>query len=442
MSATGTGKARRRKRYELPGMAAVTNCASPVGWKQVLLRDICERIDYGYTASAKQERVGPKFLRITDVVPDIIDWSAVPYCEISGKDLEKYRLQEGDIVIARTGATTGYAKLIKTHPKSVFASYLVRVRVGKEHDNRYVGLLVESDQYKRFIKTNLGGAAQPHANAQVLTSFPLLLPPLPVQRKIAAILSGYDDLIENNTRRIKILEEMAQALYREWFVHFRFPGHEKVKLVDSPLGPIPEDWEVKKLGSVCEIVMGQSPKSEFYNEKGEGLPFHQGVTDFGPRFPTHRIYCTFLNRIAEAGDILFSVRAPVGRINVANKRIVVGRGLCAIHSRSGNQLFMLHQLKERFKEEDMMGGGTIFKAVTKDDLQKIDFLVLGDQLVQGFEQHCQPIARQIENLTKKNANLRRTRDLLLPKLVSNEIAVDALEIEGDLEHGISESPSV
>lgn len=431
MSATGTGKARRRKRYELPGMAAVTNCANPVGWKQVLLRDICERIDYGYTASAKQEQVGPKFLRITDIVPDIIDWSAVPYCEISGKDLEKYRLEEGDIVIARTGATTGYAKLIKTHPKSVFASYLVRVRVGKEHDNRYVGLLVESDQCKRFIKTNLGGAAQPHANAQVLTSFPLLLPPLPIQRKIAEILSTYDDLIENNTRRIKILEEMAQALYREWFVHFHFPGHDKVKLVVSSLGPIPEGWEVTRLGDLCEIVMGQSPKSKFYNDKGEGLPFHQGVTDFGSHFPTDRVYCTVQNRIAEAGDILLSVRAPVGRINVANKRLVIGRGLCAIRSRNGNELFVLHQLKGRFKEEDMMGGGTIFKAVTKDDVHRIDFFVPSEQLVHEFEQHCQPFATQIENLTKKNANLRHTRDLLLPRLISGEVGVGNFAVNAE-----------
>ena len=145
---------------------------------------------------------------------------------------------------------------------------------------------------------------------------------------------------------------MAQAIYREWFVHFRFPGHKKAKRVPSPLGPIPEGWEARKLGDECEIVMGQSPKSEFYNQQGEGLPFHHGVTDFGPHFPTDRVYCTVENRIAEAGDILFSVRAPVGRINVTLSRIIIGRGLGAIRNRRGNQTFTLHQLKERFSEED------------------------------------------------------------------------------------------
>ncbi len=256
----------------------------------------------------------------------------------------------------------------------------------------------------------------------------LQLPQRVVQEKIAAILSAYDDLIENNTRRIRILEEMAQAIYREWFVHFRFPGHKKVKLVNSPLGPIPEGWEAKKLGEVCDIVMGQSPKSEFYNEQGEGLPFHQGVTDFGPHFPNDRVYCTVQNRIAEAGDILFSVRAPVGRINVTLKRIVIGRGLCAIRNRKGNQGFTLHQLKERFAEEDTMGGGTIFKAVTKEDMHGVGFLQPRGEIIQSYEDRSHPMDKLIETLNQKNVNLRATRDLLLPKLISGELDVSDLDI--------------
>jgi type I restriction enzyme, S subunit len=218
----------------------------------VQLSKISEAIEYGYTASAVKEPIGPKFLRITDIVPDNIDWMEVPYCQIEESKKEKYILKSGDIVIARTGATTGYAKYLKNPPPSIFASYLVRVRVKKGVDSRYVGLVVQSDSYKKFIKTNMGGAAQPNANAKVLTSFPVPLPSLSTQKKIAAILSAYDDLIENNLRRIKILEEMAQTLYGEWFVKFRFPGHQKVKMVDSPLGKIPEGWEAKRLGDIAE----------------------------------------------------------------------------------------------------------------------------------------------------------------------------------------------
>ena len=139
----------------------------PSGWKEVILRDLCESYRYGYTAKAQAEPVGPKLLRITDIVPDLVDWSSVPHCEIDSDKVAKYRLKEGDIVIARTGATTGYAKRIKRNPDAVFASYLVRLRISEEHDNQYIGCVVESDTYKQFIKTNLSGAAQPHANAQV-----------------------------------------------------------------------------------------------------------------------------------------------------------------------------------------------------------------------------------------------------------------------------------
>ena len=400
-------------------------------WDRVILREICDSVNYGYTASANQEPIGPKFLRITDIVPDQIDWSSVPYCKINKKDLSKYQLEKGDIVIARTGATTGYAKRIRDNYNAVFASYLVRIRVNPKYDSRYVGFVVESDEYKQFVQLNIGGTAQPHANAQVLTSFPVPLPPLSTQRKIAAILSPYDDLIANNTRRIQILEEMAQIIYRQWFVEFQFPEHENVPMVESELGMIPQEWEVKRLGEMCHVIMGQSPKSEFYNETGDGLPFHQGVKDFGKRFPTDRVYCTVQNRIAEAGDILFSVRAPVGRINIAHKKIVIGRGLSAIRSKRGNQAFLCQQLKERFQEEDTMGGGTIFNGIRKDDLLGIPLLSPRESVIDQFEEIVNPIFSELVNLAMKNINLRQTRDLLLPKLISGELDVSELDINID-----------
>jgi type I restriction enzyme S subunit len=161
----------------------------PEGWKAGILRDVCKSIDYGYTASADKEAVGPKFLRITDIVPESIDWESVPFCAPPEKRIENYLLGEGDIVVARTGATTGYAKrLNKRHPVSIFASYLVRLKIGEEHSNAAFGLLVESDDYKRFITANIGGAAQPQANAQVLTSIPVVIPPQKIQSDFSSIV--------------------------------------------------------------------------------------------------------------------------------------------------------------------------------------------------------------------------------------------------------------
>jgi type I restriction enzyme S subunit len=155
----------------------------PEGWERKTLAQLCESIDYGYTASAEQEEVGPKFLRITDIVPSFIDWSLVPYCQIEDDKLSKFRLNEGDIVIARTGATVGYAKRIhKRHPDAVFASYLVRLRRKQEIDNLIVGIFAESEDYKDYVKSRVGGAAQPNANAKVLAGAEILVPPMTLQR--------------------------------------------------------------------------------------------------------------------------------------------------------------------------------------------------------------------------------------------------------------------
>ena len=136
------------------------------------LAELAESIRYGYTASASQEPVGPRFLRITDIVPPQIDWDAVPYCAIDEKDLDRYRLRPGDIVVARTGATVGYAKLIRDEQEAVFASYLVRFRFDKSKvDPGYVGRILESGIYKQFVLSRVGGAAQPNANAKVFNTF-------------------------------------------------------------------------------------------------------------------------------------------------------------------------------------------------------------------------------------------------------------------------------
>ena len=298
-------------------------------------------------------------------------------------------------------------------------------------DTAYIYYLSLTDIIKKTAEKSMSGASgRQRADIESIKSIELDFPDLPTQHKIASILSAYDDLIENNTRRIKILEEMAQAIYKEWFVNFRFPGHEKVKFVDSSLGNlptgkagIPERWERKNLNEIANIVMGQSPKSEFYNSEGIGLPFHQGVTDFGFRFPSHNTFCSVENRIAEKYDILFSVRAPVGRINVANTKMIIGRGLSAIHHKNDLQSFLFYYLKNIFTKEDTIGSGAIFNSVTKEDMHNIKIINPNNDIEKKFDELVKPLDLQIENLNSKISNLRKTRDLLLPKLMSGEVKI-------------------
>jgi len=272
--------------------------------------------------------------------------------------------------------------------------------------------------FERIINL-VSSSGVPHINLTVLRNFEVPVPPLDAQQRIVGTLSAYDDLIENNRRRIQLLEESARLLYKEWFVYLRFPGHEHVEVIDG----VPEGWDRPRLDEVADITMGQSPKSVYYNEDGDGLPFHQGVTGFGVRFPTHRTYCTVKKRMAEPGDILFSVRAPVGRINVTTDRIVIGRGLAAIRSRNSRQNLLFYTLKTHFFKDDMMGSGAIFAAITKKDLHSVRLLLPNEQLAELFVEIVGPIDEQLQNLYETNKRLRAARDLLLPRVVNGEVTV-------------------
>jgi type I restriction enzyme S subunit len=169
----------------------------PEGWRTGILRDVCESMEYGYTASANANPIGPKFLRITDIVPSSIDWLSVPHCAPPEKNAERYALREGDIVVARTGATTGFAKrLNKKHPACIFASYLVRLRIKPPFSNHLFGALVESGDYKKFVQSNWSGAAQPQANAQILTSVPIVIAPERLHARFTEVATPLFDLKE------------------------------------------------------------------------------------------------------------------------------------------------------------------------------------------------------------------------------------------------------
>jgi type I restriction enzyme, S subunit len=411
------------------------------------LAEIAEEVRYGYTASASVESVGPKFLRITDIVPDLIHWGSVPYCTISAKDRNKYLLRDGDIVIARTGATVGYAKSLRHPPESVFASYLVRVRVAEENDARYVGLVVMSHDYKQFVVANAGGAAQPNANAKVLASYPVPLPPLKTQQKIASVVSAYDALIENNTRRIQILEELAQAIYREWFVEFRYPEHEDVALVDSGLSPIPEEWQIANTADL--IADGMLEIGDGYRAKNSelgatGLPFLRAKNlrddfdfrdvDFMPFEALHRVG----RKRSQLGDCVITMKGTVGRVGFVSDftpEFVYSPQLSYWRVLGGDAL------DRRYLRAWMEGPEFGQQCATvKGSTDMADYVNLKDQrqmritlprrdLQERFGEAVSPMFDLVTRLRVARQNLRATRDLLLPRLVSGEIHVSELDIE-------------
>ena len=323
--------------------------------------------------------------------------------------------EEGDILFS---VRAPIGSVNRANQKCAIGRGLSVIRANTKSDADFIEFLFRI-MHRSWSVYASQGAIFGNARKRDLEELEIVWPPNHVRAPIAAILSAYDDLIENNRRRIQLLEQSAQLLYKEWFTYLRFPGHEHVTITDG----VPEGWMKKPLGEIADITMGQSPKSIYYNEDGNGLPFHQGVTNFGIRFPSHQKYCTVQNRLAEPGDILFSVRAPVGRINIALDKITIGRGLAAIRSRTGQQNFLIYALKNWFFKENIIGSGTIFAAITKNDLHGVELLQTADRIAEMFMAQVVPIDLQIEKLHQSNKQLTRARDLLLPRLMNGEISV-------------------
>ncbi|MBU4492024.1 MAG: restriction endonuclease subunit S, partial [Euryarchaeota archaeon] len=251
------------------------------------------------------------------------------------------------------------------------------------------------------------------------------------QRAIASILGAFDDKIALNRQMNCTLEAIGQALFKHWFVELEFPNEEGKpyrssggEMVDSELGEVPAGWRVGTLKDICEISMGQSPPGETYNETGDGLPFYQGISDFGFRFPSRRVYCTSPTRFAEDGDVLLSVRAPIGSLNVAEERCAIGRGVAALRLKGKQSGYLYYLLRatqsgwNKFEAE-----GTVFGSVTKSDVHDFKVILLPETLYSWFGSLVEPLDKQIATNEKQSRTSAALRNALLPKLMSGEIRV-------------------
>ena len=345
----------------------------------------------------------------------------------TGEIPEEYILSAGDYIVTMTDLsktidTLGYSAIV---PQSKNRTYLHNQRIGlikfisDECDPDYIYYLMQTHKYQRAIANTSTGATVHHTSPSKIREYKFSAPDVQIQRRIAKTLRAYDDLIENNQKQIKLLEEAAQRLYKEWFVDLHFPGYENTPIIDG----IPQEWRRERLVDIADIVMGQSPNSEFYNQNKEGLPFHQGVGSYGERFAIDETYSTQYTRIAEAGSILFSVRAPVGRLNITKRKVVIGRGLSAINHKRQLQSYLFYMLKERFFEDNLIGNGAIFASISKDELLNQIFVIPSEDVEKKFNDIVSAIDKKIGVLDDQIKDLKEARDRLLPKLMSGELEV-------------------
>jgi type I restriction enzyme, S subunit len=397
-------------------------------WRILPLNKVCKDIIdcINKTAPAVGYITDYKMIRTTNIKNGRVQLSDVKYVDENtfNKWTRRSSLKFNDVILTRE-APLGEVGLLRSKDKVFLGQRTMVYRAnGSDLNQQFLYYSFLSYSLQAQIRALGSGSTVEHLRVPHAEALKIILPPLPVQKKIAAILSAYDDLIENNNRRIAILEKMAEELYREWFVRMRFPGHEKTKIIKG----IPEGWEIKRLDEIINIKMGQSPPSEFYNESGEGLPFNQGVGTYGQRFPKKEIFCSCDGRIANKGDILFSVRAPVGRINIADCEMIIGRGLAALSHKQGYSSYFFYLLKTVFSSEDIIGNGAIFNSVGKDEFNAFKVLCPNHSLDQKFNEFIQPLDQKIELLIKALETFQFSRDRLLTRLMSGKLNVEKLDI--------------
>lgn len=345
--------------------------------------------------------------------------------EEKADSLKKCNAHRGDIIVTHRG-TLGQIVYIPNN--SLFERYVIsqsQFRFNLKPELARAEFIVyyfhtREGQYK--ILSNASQVGVP-ALARATTTFRQLevkVPPLPVQDKIVGILSALDAKIENNNKINANLEAQAQALFKSWFVDFT-PFKDQ-PFVDSELGPIPQGWKVGTLGDIANIIMGQSPAGSSYNERGNGVIFYQGRTEFGFRFPNVRLYTTMPKRYAEPMSILLSVRAPVGDINVAIEKCCIGRGLASISSKRGLHSFLLYLVKSlKNRLEVFNGEGTVFGSINKNTLMQFKIIIPPIEMQEKFNEIIQRHDCMVLELHKEIINLSTQRDTLLPKLMSGEI---------------------
>ena len=390
-----------------------------MSWEKVKLGEVTESC-LGKMLDQKKNKGSYKpYLANVNVRWGFFDLDNLQEMRFEDDEDERYGIKYGDLIICEGGEPGRCAIWKEQIPNMKIQKALHRVRVHDIMDFRFVYYWFLLAGKQGALKQYYTGATIMHMPGQKLKEVLIDKPPLIVQQRIGAYLETFDNLIENNQKQIKLLEEAAQRLYKEWFVDLRFPGYENCKIVDG----VPVEWKKKKLDEIADVIMGQSPKSEFYNKEHKGLPFHQGVGSYGARFVQDDTYSTSFTKVAEANSILFSVRAPVGRLNITKNKIVIGRGIAAINSKSGFQSYLFYALKERFFKEDILGNGAIFASISKNELLNQVFVIPDAKIMSAYEKIAAALDKKIEVVDMQLQQLVEARDRLLPKLMNGEIEV-------------------
>ncbi|EKI8934397.1 restriction endonuclease subunit S, partial [Escherichia coli] len=391
----------------------------------------------GLNFSKDSHGKGCKFIGVADFKDNFTpQWKLLGEINPFGVAKREDYLEPGDIIFVRSNgnkALVGRSLYIDLNEKSLYSGFCIRARL-KTDDflPLFLAYYTRTNFFKSAI-TSVAGTNINNLNQDILGNIMIPHYSIGIQKSIVAVLTSIDEKIAINNRINAELEAMAKTLYDYWFVQFDFPDANgkpyktsggRMEYNATLKREIPAGWAVNTLSQIANITMGQSPAGESYNEDGIGTLFFQGSTDFGWLFPTPRQYTTSPTRMAKKGDILLSVRAPVGDMNIANADCCIGRGLAALNSKSRSDGFLFYVMKY-FKQvfERRNAEGTTFGSMTKDDLHSLQVVCPEPGLLKRYDDIVSEYNKMIFTRSLENQDLIKLRDWLLPILMNGQVKI-------------------
>ena len=343
-------------------------------------------------------------------------------------ELKLKKFKKDSIIFPKSGESIKLERRALLRNDSFVANHLAVIdTVGEKINSLFLFYYLSSIRTGDFLSET----TMPSLNLSIIKQFRIPIPPLPEQQKIAEILSTADETIQKVNEEITLTEKLKKGLMNTLLT--KGIRHTKFKMTE--IGEIPEEWEVVKIGDnkVSELVMGQSPPSSSYNAYADGMPFLQGNADFGEIYPSPSIYCTKPLKLAEKGDILLSVRAPVGELNIAVSKCVIGRGLAAIKCKDNkiHYMYLYYYLKYSANRLRSQSTGSTFKAVGKDILSHFEICLPYFEEQQKIAEILVTVEYKLELLRNKKTYLERIKKGLMGDLLTGKVRVNINTSEGD-----------
>lgn len=397
-------------------------------WERVKLGDVSDSCLGKMLDQRKNKGTYKPYLANVNVRWGAFDLDNLQEMKFEDDEDERYGIKYGDLIICEGGEPGRCAIWKEQLPNMKIQKALHRLRVNEEMDYRYVYYWFLLAGKQGALKQYYTGATIMHMPGQKLKEVVIDKPPLDVQRKIGDYLEAFDDLIENNQKQIKLLEEAAQRLYKEWFVDLRFPGYEDVTVIDG----VPEGWRYKRVEEFGEVITGKTPstsKTEYY---GGNIPFVTIPDMHGSVFPlvTEKTLTkvgadTQKNKYLPLNSVIVSCIATVGLVNIAVEACQTNQQINSVILQNDNELYFFYESMKRIKAllDGVGSNGATMTNVNKTKFSSIKVLYPVEDLVKRYNELCKPIFDKILALSKSIIKAEQARDRLLPKLMNGEIKV-------------------